>query len=148
MNRSLLKNLFSLGKKPVYALLIGALFFLMNAAVAQTPVSGKVKGEDSSPLPGVNILVKGTAEGTISDADGNFSIVAPTSESILVFSFVGYQAQEIAIAGRTSFDITLASDAQQLSEVVVTALGIERETRARVPEPPLRQADGQYGAWR
>jgi TonB-linked SusC/RagA family outer membrane protein len=131
MNESLLKKLFSLACQPHRALLVaGAWILLICSAFAQTTVSGRVtSGEDSEPLPGVNILVKGTAEGTISDAEGNFSIAVPSSESVLIFSFVGYQAQEVAVAGRTSFDIALASDAKQLSEVVVTALGIEKEKR-------------------
>ena len=131
MKQPLLKNFTSLGVQLRRALLAaGALIFLVCSSYAQTTVSGRVTStEDSGPLPGVNILVKGTADGTISNADGNFTIVVPSSESILVFSFVGYQAQEVPVGGRTSFDISLATDAQQLSEVVVTALGIERETR-------------------
>lgn len=105
----------------------GAWLLLVCSAYSQTTVSGKVtSSEDASPLPGVNILVKGTADGTISDAEGNFNIRVPSNESVLVFSFVGYLAQEVPVSGRTSFDVTLASDAQQLSEVVVTALGIEK----------------------
>jgi TonB-linked SusC/RagA family outer membrane protein len=131
MKQPLLKKFSSLGFQPLRALLAaGAWIFLICSANAQTTVSGKVtSGEDAAPLPGVNILVKGTAEGTISDANGNFTIAVPSNESILVFSFVGYQAQEVSVGGRTSFDVSLATDAQQLSEVVVTALGIERETR-------------------
>ena len=131
MNQPLLKNLTSLGFQPHRALLIASAWLMSICSVfAQTTVSGRVTaGEDAAALPGVNILVKGTAEGTISDADGNFTISAPSSESVLVFSFVGYIAQEIAIGGRTSINVALTTDSQQLSEVVVTALGIERETR-------------------
>jgi TonB-linked SusC/RagA family outer membrane protein len=107
------------------------LFVLMtcSAAMAQEfQVSGKVtSGEDQSPLPGVNILVKGTTSGTISDADGAFTITVASGNDILVFSFVGFTSQEVPIGGRTSFDVTLASDAKQLSEIVVTALGVEKD---------------------
>ncbi len=107
------------------------LFVLMtcSAAMAQEfQVSGKViSGEDQSPLPGVNILVKGTTSGTISDADGAFTITVASGNDILVFSFVGFISQEVPIGGRTSFDVTLASDAKQLSEIVVTALGVEKD---------------------
>ncbi len=131
MKQPLLKKIVSLGFQSRRALIaIGAWILLIYPAYAQTTVSGRVtSGEDAEPLPGVNILVKGTSDGTISDADGNFSIAVPSSESVLVFSFVGYQVQEVAVGGRSSFDIALASDAQQLSEVVVTALGIEKEKR-------------------
>ena len=131
MNQPLLKKLFSLALTPHYALLTTAAWImLIFSAYAQTTVSGKVTtSEDSSPLPGVNILVKGTAAGTITDADGNFSIAVPSSDATLVFSFVGYVAQEVPVNGRSSFDVSLNTDSQQLSEVVITALGIERETR-------------------
>jgi TonB-linked SusC/RagA family outer membrane protein len=102
-----------------------------GTAMAQYSVSGKVtSGEDQSPLPGVNILVKGSTNGTISDADGNFTMNANSANDILVFSFVGFTTQEVAIGGRTSFDVVLASDAKQLSEVVITALGVEKDKKA------------------
>ncbi|HZY79328.1 MAG TPA: carboxypeptidase-like regulatory domain-containing protein, partial [Cyclobacteriaceae bacterium] len=98
------------------------------AAHAQRTVTGKiVSGDDQSPLPGVNILVKGTTSGTISDASGNFSVVVRSDNDVLVFSFVGYISQEMEVGSRSTFDVILASDAQQLSEVVVTALGIEKD---------------------
>ena len=106
------------------------MFLLSFACYAQSTVSGTItSGTDGSPLPGVNILLKGTNTGTISDGDGNYRIEVPVSDGILVFSFVGYVTQEVPIEGRTSIDIVLASDATELSEVVVTALGIEREKR-------------------
>src|SRR5687767_2696445 len=131
MNKNLLKRITSLGLRSMRALFAAAAWLLcLCTAYAQTSVSGRItSGEDASPLPGVNILVKGTADGTISDADGKFFMNVPSNESVLVFSFVGYLAQEVAVGGRTTLDIVLATDAQQLSEVVVTALGIERETR-------------------
>lgn len=99
-----------------------------TSAMAQYSVSGKItSGEDQSPLPGVNILVKGTSNGTISDADGSFTINAGSASDILIFSFVGFTTQEAAIDNRTSFNVVLAPDAKQLSEVVVTALGIEKD---------------------
>ncbi|MCW5912319.1 MAG: SusC/RagA family TonB-linked outer membrane protein [Cyclobacteriaceae bacterium] len=99
-------------------------------ASAQSTVSGKViSAEDNSPIPGVNILVKGTSNGTITNADGVFSISALPSD-VLVFSFVGFKPQEVAVSGRTTVDVTLAVDATELSEVVVTALGVEREKKS------------------
>ncbi|MFD1000718.1 SusC/RagA family TonB-linked outer membrane protein [Ohtaekwangia kribbensis] len=128
MNQTLLKNSNSLGTALSRASLILAAWLFALGAYAQTTVSGRItSGEDSSPLPGVNILVKGTSIGTISDVEGRYSINAPSTDATLVFSFVGYISQEVPLAGRTSVDIVLATDATQLSEVVVTALGIEKD---------------------
>src|SRR5687767_12560175 len=99
-----------------------------SQASAQFSVSGKViSSEDQSSIPGANIIVKGTTNGTITDADGNFSITTQSGDDVLLFSFVGFAQQEVAIQGRNVVNVTLASDARQLSEVVVTALGIKRE---------------------
>lgn len=99
-----------------------------SGAWAQITVTGKVtSGEDGSELPGVNILVKGTANGTITDADGNYSINVTSGEATLVFSFVGFAAQEVPLGGQTNVNVVLASDATQLSEVVVTALGVKKD---------------------
>lgn len=123
-----------LDRKTVTQKLFVLLFTCMafSSAMAQYTVSGKVtSGEDQSPLPGVNILVKGTTNGTISDADGAFSINANSANDVLVFSFVGFLTQEVAINNQTALDVVLATDAKQLSEVVVTALGIEK-SKAKV----------------
>jgi TonB-linked SusC/RagA family outer membrane protein len=123
-----------LNRKAVTQKLFVLLFTCMavSSAMAQYTVSGKVtSGEDQSPLPGVNILVKGTTNGTITDADGAFSINANSANDVLVFSFVGFLTQEVAINNQTALDVVLATDAKQLSEVVVTALGIEK-SKAKV----------------
>jgi TonB-linked SusC/RagA family outer membrane protein len=111
-----------------YALLLTIGIFATQLAMAQIQVSGKVlSGEDQSPIPGVNILVKGTSNGTITDVNGDYSISVNTGNDILVFSFVGFVTQEVNVSGRSSVNITLATDATQLSEVVVTALGIQKD---------------------
>lgn len=117
---------------PRYLLFTSAyIFFFLPEVFAQFPVSGKVvASEDNSPLPGVNIVVKGTSNGTITDSNGHYTIDVASQDAILVFSFVGFHAQEEQVAGRTTLDITLVSDARQLSEVVVTALGIKREDKS------------------
>jgi TonB-linked SusC/RagA family outer membrane protein len=129
MNKSLLKKRLSLEIQLAKKLATLAMFcFAVCACYAQTSVSGKItSGEDSSPIPGANILVKGSNAGTISDADGNYSITTPSADAVLVFSFVGYLTQEVAVGGKTTIDVTLPTDAKQLSEVVVTALGIEKD---------------------
>jgi TonB-linked SusC/RagA family outer membrane protein len=92
-------------------------------------VSGKVIDAKGVPLPGVSILVKGTTNGTSSDAEGKYTINVSDANSILIFSFIGFAAQEIVVGNQTSLDITLIEDVSQLGEVVVTALGIEKDTR-------------------
>ena len=94
-------------------------------------IQGQVTdASDGSALPGVNILVKGTNIGTVSDVDGNYRITAPDDATTLVFSSVGYETEEIAIEGRSVINMELAPDIQALSEVVVTALGIKKETKS------------------
>ena len=109
---------------------LAVMLFCISSLYAQNSVSGKVtSGADGMPLPGVNILVKGTNTGTITDAEGTYRLDVPSPDGILVFSFVGYVTQEMPIAGKTTIDVALPADATELSEVVVTALGIEREKR-------------------
>ncbi len=129
MNEILLKKKCSLAIRPLHVLLTAAAcLLLVCASYAQTTVTGRVtSGEDASPLPGVNILVKGSTQGTISDADGSYSVSVPSTDAVLVFSFVGYLTQEVSLAGRSQVNVVLATDAKQLNEVVVTALGIEKD---------------------
>lgn len=82
-------------------------------------ISGKVtSSDDQQGLPGVNIVVKGTSNGTITDTDGNYTLTVP-EDAVLVFSFVGYTQQEITVGGQTVVNVSLAPDVQSLSEVVV-----------------------------
>ena len=83
-------------------------------------VSGKVTDEDGEPLPGVNVIVKGTTRGTVTDVAGNYSIEVAEQE-LLVFSYVGFRITEEAIAGRSVIDVTMEVDAQSLQELVVNA---------------------------
>lgn len=94
-------------------------------------ISGKItSAEDGEPLPGVNVVIKGTTTGTVTDADGNFRLSSAPETGTLVFSFIGLTTQEIDITGRTTIDVQMAQDAQQLGEVIVTAQGIERSREA------------------
>ena len=93
-------------------------------------VTGKVtSAEDGSPLPGVNVVIKGSAIGTVTDVNGTYSLAVPP-ESTLVFSFIGLTSVEALVGDRSIVDVNMAQDVQQLGEVVVTAAGIERQTRA------------------
>ncbi len=103
--------------------------FVSYAWAQERTVSGRVtSADDGSPLPGVNVLLKGTANGTATDADGNYRLSGiPASGGSLVFSFIGLQTSEVQIGERTTVDVALSLDVTQLSEVVVTALNIERD---------------------
>lgn len=91
-------------------------------------VSGRVTdSEDGSGLPGVNVVLQGTTNGTVTDTDGSYTLTLPSDGGTLVFTFVGMATQEIPVGGRTEINVTMAPDVSQLSEVVVTALGITRE---------------------
>ncbi len=94
-------------------------------------VSGTVtSSEDGSTLPGVNVVVKGTTQGGVTDIDGNYKITVPEEGGTLVFSFIGLETQEVEMGNRSVIDLQMASDVKQLGEVVITAIGIEREAKA------------------
>src|SRR5579859_5935707 len=90
-------------------------------------VSGKVTDETGAPIPGANILEKGTTNGTITDGNGEFAINVATGTSTLVFTFIGYKTQEVSVDARSTIDVNLVADATALSEVVVTGYTTERK---------------------
>lgn len=90
-------------------------------------VSGTVTDESDVPLPGVNVLVKGTTLGTTTDVDGRYSLEIQDPNGILVFSFIGYVTQEVEIGSRTSIDVKMVLDVQSLEEVVVTGYGEQKK---------------------
>ncbi len=93
------------------------------------PISGRITGADGSPLAGVSIAVKGTRRGTTTNANGEFSLDANRGETLVV-SYIGYESREIAVSDDQNLTITLNVGEGQMSEVVVTALGIRRERRS------------------
>ncbi|MEK6478138.1 SusC/RagA family TonB-linked outer membrane protein [Catalinimonas sp. 4WD22] len=129
---NLLQTLVSVRYKAGFSsgLLLLSLLLSFSAYAQEMSISGKVTDPDNGPIPGVNVLVKGTTQGTITDIEGNYRLNVSENAETLVFSFVGYETQEVAINGRSSVDVSLALDARELGEVVVTALGVERETKA------------------
>ncbi|MCH7401757.1 SusC/RagA family TonB-linked outer membrane protein [Belliella kenyensis] len=97
----------------------------------QMTVRGVVTSkEDGEPLPGVSILIKGTTSGAVTDLDGNFSIQVQSGNETLEFSYIGFQRQSIQIQSRSTINVTMAPDLSQLSEVVVTAMGIEKSEQS------------------
>ena len=114
---------------------LSLLFFVLVllgtvSAMAQT-VTGRVVSEgDNEPLPGVAVLEKGTNHGAATDFDGNYTFNLQNPEgAVLVFSFMGYETQEVSVDGRSTIDVVLKSNNIAVDEVVVTALGIKRESK-------------------
>src|SRR5690606_36910747 len=89
-------------------------------------ITGTVTDANGEPLPGVTVSVPGTTIGTATDIDGRYSLAVPEG-STLVFSFVGFEPQSIAVGDRSVIDVVLSEDMESLDEVVVTALGISKQ---------------------
>lgn len=90
-------------------------------------ISGKVVDQEANPLIGVTIAVKGTSTGTSTDAGGNFRLTVPSGGTTLVFTYTGFEAQEVAIDGRASYDITMKEGLASVNEVVVVAYGTQKK---------------------
>ncbi|WP_131537773.1 SusC/RagA family TonB-linked outer membrane protein [Pedobacter nototheniae] len=97
---------------------------------AQTTIKGKVTDDNKVGIPGVSVLLKGSTTGTSTNGDGTYSITIPSNADILVFKSIGFASQEAIIGDRTQINIQLLPDAENLSEVVVTALGIKRSQKS------------------
>ncbi|MEN8202432.1 MAG: SusC/RagA family TonB-linked outer membrane protein [Bacteroidota bacterium] len=97
----------------------------------QITVSGRVTSAmDGMALPGVTIIVKGSQKGAVSNADGHYEIEIPSGESVLIFSYIGYETREVNVGNQRVIDVALSESLQELEEVVVTALGIKREEKS------------------
>lgn len=104
--------------------------FTALASAQQRTVTGTVKDEKGEPVPFASFVVKGTKTGGQTAPNGSFRVVVPGNNAVLVFSFVGYKTKEVPVGSANSFNVTLESDNNALSEVVVTALGIKRERKS------------------
>jgi TonB-linked SusC/RagA family outer membrane protein len=114
-----------------FLLLCFSLAFVASVYAQERTVSGKVtSAEDGSPLPGVNVVLKGTSIGVVTDADGNYRLSIPQTGGNLTFSFIGLETAEVSIGDRATVDVALRLDVTQLGEVVVTAQGIQQARRA------------------
>ena len=91
-------------------------------------VTGRITDEDLNPIPGANILIKGTTLGTTTDTEGKFSLSVPDANSVLVITFIGYMTQEVAVGNQTEINVSLKADVQQLSEVVVVGYGTQKRS--------------------
>ena len=113
-------------------LLLLCLSFALSTVVwaQDRTITGKVTSEDGEGLPGVNVLIQGTTQGTTTDVDGNYTLNVPSEATSLIYSFVGYTSQVIVIGNRSVIDTQLEEDIAALEEVVVTAFGLEKEKKA------------------
>ena len=93
-------------------------------------VTGTVTDEDNQGIPGVNVVLKGTTFGSVTDNDGNYVISLPEEGGTLMFSFIGMSTQEVLVGSRSLIDIVLMQDATQMSEIIVSSLGIERDKKS------------------
>lgn len=130
-----MEKIFKLSKsqsKPCWLIKIFVLgFFALGfglQASAQLNITGKVsESSTGESLPGVNVFVKGTLQGVVSDVNGNYSINAPNEESVLMFSFVGFITQEIMVGSQQTINVSLEDDSKQIEEVVVVGYGTQRK---------------------
>lgn len=90
-------------------------------------VKGTVTDESNSPMIGVNVVVKGTTTGTVTDGNGNYSIDAPSADAVLEFSFIGYQTEEVTVGVQSQIDVQLLLDLVSLEDVVVIGYGVQRK---------------------
>lgn len=111
--------------RKVNFLLLMFIFTIFTNAIAQN-VKGKVSDDKGQGLPGVSILVKGTNVGSVSDGNGDYSVAAGKNAT-LVFTYIGYSAQEVAVGGRSVIDVSLAEDTKTLGEVVVVGYGTQKK---------------------
>ncbi|HEY0744725.1 MAG TPA: TonB-dependent receptor plug domain-containing protein, partial [Chryseosolibacter sp.] len=132
--------------KKVYRSLpkLASVFLLLiitaSSAFAQRTVTGTVNDSQGNPMPGVNILKKGTTVGTSTDADGKFSIEA-TADDVLVFSFIGYTSQEQTVGTQTNFTLNLQEDVKALQEVVVVGYGEMRRSDLTTAQTSISSKD-------
>jgi len=117
-------------KRNIQFLIIFLFSVITGNVFAQQEVTGVVSDNIGELLPGATVMVLGTDDGTVTDFDGNFIITVPDNNSVLVVSFIGMKTIEITVGDQTTIDVILEADSQVMDEVIVTALGISRETKA------------------
>ncbi|MDB5264401.1 MAG: TonB-dependent receptor plug [Adhaeribacter sp.] len=125
-----------------YLLILQLVFLAVTGAQAQgLTVKGKISSENGEGLPGVTVLLKGTSNGTATDANGTYSLSVPSGTGTLVVSFIGYQTQEVAINNRTTVNLGLTPDAKSLQEVVVVGYGTQKKETVTGSVAAVKGAD-------
>jgi TonB-linked SusC/RagA family outer membrane protein len=135
--------------KIIFIVVVSVLMSYVSTGYAQQGVinvTGTVT-EQGTPLPGVNVVIKGTTAGVVTDADGEYKITVPDSETVLMFSFVGYLTRELIVGNRTVINVEMEEDAQTLDEVVVIGYGKQNRVTvtnsiSRVGEEEFKNAPG------
>jgi len=130
MNKTInqkLKMLFTSGFKTSFFIFVLLALFSSHLYAQTIKVSGNVKDESGFSLTGVSVLAKGTSVGTITDKDGNFKLTIPESAKVLQFSFIGMKQKEIAIAGKTIFNVVMEDNNVSLEDVVVVAYANQKK---------------------
>jgi TonB-dependent starch-binding outer membrane protein SusC len=118
---------FRLITKRVLLLLLS--FIFMSAIYAQEKtVNGNIADKAGIPLPGVNVIIKGTTNGTVTDLNGNYSIKVPDNNTVLLITYVGYIKQEIKVGEQSTIKIVLEEEVKELNEVVVIGYGVQRKS--------------------
>ncbi|WP_084137953.1 SusC/RagA family TonB-linked outer membrane protein [Chryseolinea serpens] len=117
-------------------------------AFAQISVSGKVTSNDKEALPGVNVLVKGTSQGTTTDANGDYKLIVPSAESVLMFSFVGYLTEEVTVGTQTNVEVMMMPDLVSLQEVVVIGYGTQKKGEVTSAVASVKEREFTAGAMR
>lgn len=124
-------------------MMMSVLLFSCSALLAQTrsTVTGKVLAQENSiPLPGVNVIIKGTPTGTTTDSNGAFVLQVPGEDAVLVFSFIGYKSQEVPVGSQSIIEVVLETDIETLSEIVVVGYG---ETKKESLTSAITSVKGQ-----
>jgi TonB-linked SusC/RagA family outer membrane protein len=109
-------------------LLLMAFIVTISSAIAQKQVTGKVTDDSGQPLPGATIVVKGTTNGTVSNTNGNYSILNVPEDAVLVFSFVGMLSQETTVGNQTTINVTMVAETIGLEEVVAIGYGVQKKS--------------------
>jgi len=126
-------------------LLVAALIVAAGFRPVSRSIMGKVtSADDGSAMPGVNVVLKGTSDGTVTDTQGNYVITVPDQRGTLVFSFIGMKTKEISISSKNRVDVALETDGSELREVVVTAVGVSKKARKHEAARPISAGQGAY----
>jgi iron complex outermembrane receptor protein len=121
-----LQNFALLWRRSLLSLLLFS-FMVTLALAQQRTITGKVTSEAEGPLPGVNVVVQGTTQGTSTDINGSYSIAVPGPQSVLVFTYISYTAQSITVGNQTKIDVVLVPSISALQEIVVTGYGTQKK---------------------
>jgi Ca-activated chloride channel homolog len=110
------------------AFVLVAVVIIAMSMKTQHVVNGRITDVSNNALPGVNVIIKGTTSGIVTDIDGKYTIIVPDDTCILVYSYIGYEKQEINVSGRNMIDVVMNEEVKALDEVVVVGYGVQRKS--------------------